>query len=479
MRFPIKTGALAVLAAALGLIAGILLASSGAARKGRAPLRASSSNSATVPGKRRILYWWDPMIGPSSISPKPGISAMGMKLVPVYASNGSTNPGEVTINPAIQQDLAVQTSVVGVGPLHKTVRTVGYFRQATPVDFAVTPRVNGWIGTLYASTNGTALRKGDPLFTLYSPQLLAAQEELLAAAKDSTLAGRTHDPNSIVEARRIYQSIRRRLIYLGVSAGQIERIVERHKAQEYLRFLSPVSGVLARVSVRQHSFVKAGRPVMRIELLSTLWLDAKVYDSQLPWLRLGERMRVRVAAEPGRSLKGRIFFIDPNEDPRTHTVTVRARFANPDGQLRPGMYALVDILTRPIEQTLLAPASAIIHTGTGEVALVAEGKGRFVPRAVRTGLTGSDGMVQIRAGLKAGERVVTSGQFLIDVESNMNELTSKLTAGAHPRGRTAAPGTRDAAISDMNVPPATKSHGRETHLPAKGEGGQRALTPGG
>ncbi|EQD55097.1 efflux transporter, RND family, MFP subunit, partial [mine drainage metagenome] len=168
--------------------------------------KAATSATAATQGKRKILYYWDPMVGPSSISPKPGIGAMGMKLVPVYVSEGATRPGEVLINPAIQQDLAVETSSVHFGPLHKTVRTVGYFRQATPGSYAVTMRVDGWIGTLYASTDGTAIRKGDPLFTLYSPQLLAAEEELLAAAKGSALAAGRHKAGSIRGAQKIYQS---------------------------------------------------------------------------------------------------------------------------------------------------------------------------------------------------------------------------------------------------------------------------------
>ena len=452
MKRSIATGILVTVAAGAGLISGVMLASGGKVSKEPAPGAATPAATVAAQGKRKILYWWDPMVGPSSISPKPGISAMGMKLVPVYASRGRQSPGEVTISPAIEQDLAVQTSPVRFGPLEKTVRTVGYFRQATPVSYVVTMRVSGWVGTLYATTDGTAIRKGDPLFTLYSPQLLAAEEELLASAQNSTLAARTHDPRSVVQAQRLYQSIRRRLIFLGVSAAQLDRIVARRKAREYLTFLSPVSGYLGRVSVRQKSFIKSGQMVMRIEQLSTVWLDAKVYDSQLPWVRPGEPMQARIAADPGRTFEGRIFFIDPNEDPRTHTVTVRARFANPIGLLRPGMYALVNIASTPFKNILLAPASAIIHTGTGEVALVAKGKGRFVPRNVTTGLIGNNGRVQVLSGLRAGEEVVTSGQFLIDVESNMNELTAKFTA----RGRSpkqVAPDVKG-AMPGMKMPPA-------------------------
>ena len=368
---------------------------------------------------------------------------MGMALVPVYASGSKAgNPGEVTIDPAVEQNLAVETSIVRFGALHQTVRTVGYVRQATPVVTAVTLRTNGWIGTLYATTNGTAIRKGDPLFTLYSPQLLAAEEEMLAAAHNVALAARTRDEDALAEARRILQSIRMRLVHLGVSAGQLDRIAADRKAQEYLTFLSPVSGYLAEVGIRQQSFIKNGETVMRIAPLNHVWLDAQVYDNQLRWLRLGQILQAHLAADPGHVLEGRIFFISPDEDPQTHTVTVRARLENPDGFLRPGMYALVDVLTTPLERGLLAPASAIIHTGTSEVALLAEGNGRFVPRKVTTGLSGSDDLVQVLSGLQAGDHVVTSGQFLIDVESNMNEVTAKFTAKGQASGAGALAGRK-------------------------------------
>ena len=464
-------GIAVALGAGAGLITGAMLLSNGRTPAKKAVTQAVFSGTPSTRVKRRILYWWDPMIGPSSISPKPGVGAMGMKLVPVYASGGGTRPGEVTISPAIEQDLAVETSTVHVGSLHKTVRTVGYFRQATPVSYVVTLRVSGWIGTLYATTDGTAVRKGDPLFTLYSPQLLAAEEELLAAGQNRALAARSAEPHLLAQARRVYESLRRRLIYLGVSPAQLERIVARGKAQEYLTFLSPVSGYLAQVSVRQRSFIKSGRPVMRIEQLGTVWLDAKVYDNQLPWVRLGQWMQARTAAAPGRVLEGRIFFIDPEENPRTHTVTVRARVANPGGLLRPGMYALVDVLTTPVRQTLLAPASAIIHTGTGEVALLAVGHGRFVPCKVSTGLTGG-GWVQVLSGLEAGQRVVTSGQFLIDVESNMNEVTAKLTAGGGSIKHHGGSGAKDAASPVMKSPAAAGRPPRAAKAAAAASAGE-------
>ncbi len=430
---------LVVLAAGAGLLAGVLLVSRS---RGRKTPRALPANPSAAQPKRKILYWWDPMLGPSSISPTPGVSAMGMKLVPVYAPAPTRRAGEVRINPAIEQDLGVQTSPVQIGTLHKTVRTVGYFREATPQSYAVTVRTSGWIGTLYASTDGTVIHRGDPLFTLYSPTLLAAEEELLAAAKNRVRAGHAHDAEAVAEARRVERSIRQRLVYLGVSAAEVDRIVSQRKTQEYVTFVSPVSGDLGQVSVRQRSFIRSGRSVMRIDQLRTVWLDAHVYDNQLPWLRLGETLHARVAADPGRVLNGTIFFIDPDEDPRTHTVTVRARFANPDGVLRPGMYALVNIQTTPLKKTLLVPSSAIIHTGTGDVVLVAMGGGRFVPRKIVTGVSG-DGQMQVLAGLETGEEVVTSGQFLIDVQSNMSELATKLMARGpaqrHPKHESARP----------------------------------------
>ncbi len=440
-----RTLVVVLLAAGLGALLGGWYAGGSSKPARNMGSRQAPAAAAPIDSTRKVLYWWDPMLGPSSISPKPGISSMGMALVPVYASEDKAgNPGDVTIDPAIEQNLAVQTSTVRLGILRKTVRTVGYVRLATPIITAVTLRTSGWIGTLYATTNGTAIRKGDPLFTVYSPQLLAAEEEMLAAARNAALAVRTHDANAIAEARRILHSIRMRLIYLGVSPEQLDRVAADGKAREYLTFLSPVSGYLAKIGIRQKSFIKAGETVMRIDRLNHVWLDAQVYDNQLRWLRLGQVLRAHLAADPGHVLEGRIFFIAPDEDPQTHTVTVRARLENPGGFLRPGMYALVDIATTPLERSPLAPESAIIHTGTGEVTFLAQGRGRFVPRKVITGLSGDGGLIQVLSGVQPGDRVVTSGQFLIDVESNMNEVAAKFRAGAQ------APGGK--AMAEMKMP---------------------------
>lgn len=460
MKRAVTMSIAALAVASIGWVGGMMWAARETGRSSAAVERPVATMAASPQGSGRILYWWDPMIGPSSISPKPGVSAMGMKLVPVYAPHRPGRAGEVTIDPAIEQDLAVQTSRVRMGALHQRIRTVGFVRQATPISYAVVTRVDGWIGTLYASTDGTAVQQGEPLLTLYSPQLLAAEEELLAAANHSERARRSGDADSVREASHIYQAIRHRLIYLGVSGTELDQIVAQRRAKQYLTFLSPVSGYLAHIAVRQKSFVKSGQTIMRIEQLRSVWLDAKVYENQMPWVRLGQLMQARTAADPGRTLQGRIFFIDPNEDPRAHTVTVRARLGNSAGLLRPGMYALVEILTTPLNNVLLAPASAVIHTGTGEVALVALGHGRYAPRAVRTGLSGSHGVVQILSGLKDGEHVVTSGQFLIDVESNMSELTGKLTAGAAGRQSADASAPASRMSGTRRAPAATSGSAR-------------------
>ncbi len=436
MNRTVIAGVFVILAGVGGLIAGLFLAS-GSGSLGSAPATngAKAGGSSASFGKtaakvdkpkRKILYYWDPMVGPASISPKPGISSMGMALIPVYApSSGTGTPGEVTVDPAMVQDMGIQTAKVTLGLLQKTIRTVGYLRRVAPIRYAVTLRVSGWIGKLYATTNGIAIKKGDKLFTLYSPELLAAQQELVAAEK-SLRANSSQTPDDApYAAHALITSIENRLRYLGVSAGQITALERTLKPKEYVTFFSPAAGFLANIKVRQKSRVLLGSRVMQIVNLSRVWLDTQVYDNQLPWVRMGQKVTAAIAAFPGRKFMGKIIFIDPNENPENHTTTIRIVLRNASGFLRPGMYALADIHTQPVRHAILIPRRAVINTGTGEITFVEVSHGHFDPVKVITGLTGEHGLVQVLSGVGPGQKVLTSGQFAIDVESQLSAIKAR------------------------------------------------------
>ncbi|NNM88850.1 MAG: efflux RND transporter periplasmic adaptor subunit [Phycisphaerae bacterium] len=391
-------------------------------------------SAAARSSQRKILYWWDPMVGPSSISKMPGISSMGMKLIPVYGSTTKSAPaGRVRVNPVMAQNMGIQTATVREGVLRKTIRTVGYLQAAAPNRWSINLRTDGWIGKLYATTNGTAVRKGQKLFTLYSPAIVTAEEELIAARKSAIALQKSRELGATREAEELLRSIEHRLKFLGVNGSQIQNIQETLHAQTYITFYSPSTGTLTDVQVEQKSFVKSGTTIMRIENLETVWLNVRVLDNQLSWIRRGERVTSTFAALPGRTFTGKLIFIDRYENSRFHNTTVRIVLNNRLGQLRPGMYALAEIHTTPVPRCLLVPRVAVMNMGTGKLVFVEVSPGHFDPVAVKTGLRGGRGVVQVFSGLKKGQKVVTNGQFLIDVESQLNQIKARFIPQVSPK----------------------------------------------
>ena len=390
------------------------------------PQGTANIQAAAAKPKRKVLYWWDPMVGPASISPKPGISSMGMALIPVYApASGASISGEVRVDPAMVQDMGIQTQEVTIGPLSRLVRTVGYLRVPAPQRYSVTIRAGGWIGKLYATTNGAVIRKGQKLFTLYSPSIVAAENELIAAQQSLLAARKIGNSGVVRDTRELRTSVEMRLDYLGVSKSQVKKIEHSLRPITFVCFYSPATGYLVDVKVQQKSRIDAGITAMRIENLKSLWLDIYIYENQIPWVHMGQSVTARIAAFPGRTFTGKIIFIDPFESPANHTVAVRIVLDNASHDLRPGMYALADIRTQPVQHAILAPRSAIINTGTGELAFVEVSNGHFDPVTVKTGLTGEHGLVQILSGLGPSQKVLTSGQFAIDVESQLNAIKAR------------------------------------------------------
>ncbi len=389
------------------------------------PLRDESDDAGTVGAKRKILYYWDPMLGPSSIAHAPGKSGMGMDLVPVFEDAQSGGPS-VRIDPTIVQNMGVRTAEVTRGPLDVTVRAVGMLEVPEPAVHEVNLKVAGWIERLYADTEGMHIHKGEPLFDLYSPDLEVAQEELIGAAK--TVNAADHGASNAIrfELRSMLDLAEQKLRLWGIADQDIDAVAAAMKARPAITFRSPVDGDLVEKMVVEGSAVQAGMKLMRIEDHSKLWLNAQVYEAQMTSVSLGQRVDAAVDGVPGKTFNGPIMFISPHVDHMTRTLTVRVQFDNPTHQLRPGMYATANIVTRPVANTILAPREAVIDTGTRQIAFVAEPGGHFNPRNVRVGLTGDGDRVEILEGLAPGEVVVTSGQFLMDVESRTTEAIDKL-----------------------------------------------------
>jgi RND family efflux transporter MFP subunit len=315
---------------------------------------------------------------------------------------------------------------VGRGPLEKTVRTVGTLEVPEPAQYDINLKVSGWITKLYANQEGMHVHKGEPLFDLYSPDLQVAEEELIGAVKSL----KSLDPKASdalrAESRSLIDSARQKLRLWDVADEDIDAIANADNAPETVPFRNPADGDVIDKMVVEGSSVQAGMKIMRIEDHARLWLDAQVYEEDMARVALGQTVEAAVDAMPGKTYTGPITFIYPHLDHMTRTEMVRVTLNNPNHELSPGMYATANIMTRPVPDAVWAPREAVIDTGTRQIAFVALPEGHFDPRKVRMGMMGDDDRVQILEGLAPGEMVVTSGQFLLDVESRTTEAIDKL-----------------------------------------------------
>ena len=367
---------------------------------------------------------WTCSMHPQVIRDKPGICPICfMKLVPVR--KGGDAPGVVHIDPTLTQNMGLRTAAVEEGPISTAVRTVGTFREAEPLRHEVALRVSGWIEKLHAGTEGVRLKKGDPLFDLYSPDLLVAQNELLAAARALKRLPENADALLRADAERLLESSRERLRLLDVPAETIDAVLAAGTARPTITFRSPADGFLLEKDVVQGAAVEASKKLFLIVDLSTLWLDAQIYEPQLAHVAVGRKATARVA---GRDVEGDVVFVSPRIDPQTRTAVARLAFPNADLALKPGLFASVELSIPVAEKAILVPREAVIDTGRRQVAFVAKGQGRFEARNVRMGAEGAGGVVQILSGLAPGETVVVSGQFLLDAESRMREAIRKLSS---------------------------------------------------
>lgn len=389
------------------------------------PVKAPSGQPASQ--ERKVRYWWDPMMTPPYITDRPGKSPMGMDLVPVYEDEVSAGAA-VVIDPVVVQNMGVRTEVVREGPLRAEVRAVGFLEEAEPNQHDVNLRVSGWIERLHANTEGAHLGKGDPLFDLYSPELQVAVDELIAARRARAAAGEGGNDREGRPAALLYTAAVQKLVLLGLTEAQTQRLAQLERAPRTVTFVSPIAGHLVEKKIVEGAAVAAGERVMRIVDHSTLWLDAQVYEKDLPYVSTGQHGRATVQSIAGERFAGEIVFVHPHVDAETRTARVRVEIANPSLRLRPGMYGTVTIDVEISPRALLVPREAVIDTGTRQVAFVSLDHGRFEPRRLSIGSSGSDGMVQVLAGLAPGEAVVTSGQFLLDSESRMKEAVAKFLA---------------------------------------------------
>ncbi|RMG47241.1 MAG: efflux RND transporter periplasmic adaptor subunit [Acidobacteria bacterium] len=385
-------------------------------------------------GERKILFYRNPM-NPTITSPVPMKDEMGMDYVPVYADEvekAATGGAVVTIDPAVVQNMGVVTEKVVRRDLKRPIRTVGYLDYDQEKMVTVTTKYSGFVEKTYVNYIGQEVRKGDPLFEVYSPELVQTEQELLSALEYARrMATAPEDVRR--RAEELLEAARRRLAYWDITEDQIRRLEETGTVFRTLTVTAPSNGVVMK---RMHGLegmaIRPGMDVIHIADLSTLWLTVEVYEDQLAWIDTGSSAHIRLTYFPGEEFSGRVLFVEPQVSEKTRTVRVTLRVPNPSGKLRAGMYAEVEFEPVVVRNAVAVPSYAVIRTGQRDVVIVALGGGRFAPREVELGRRGG-GYIQVISGLQEGEEVVTSAQFLIDSESNLREAIQKMLAasGSH------------------------------------------------
>ncbi|HEX6975393.1 MAG TPA: efflux RND transporter periplasmic adaptor subunit, partial [Vicinamibacterales bacterium] len=387
----------------------------------------SPQHAATVEADHDV--WTCPM-HPEVREPNPGrCPKCGMDLVrastiaapaapaPVAAAPSQEPRSDLTLDTRRRQLVGVRTARVERSPLARTIRASGVVRFDETRQADINVKLDGWIRGLQVDYTGQPIRRGQPLFTLYSPDLLAAENEYLLAlrSRDAMQSSQIADVRD--QAERLVASARQRFDLWDVPAGHAAMIEKTRKATGTFVVTSPVSGFVLEKQAIEGKRVMAGESLYRVADVSTVWIEADLYDVDAPAIRVGSRAEVTLDSQPGSHLTGRAIYIYPYADEKTRTVKVRFQFANRDGRLKPGMLASLE-LTVPLAAGLSIPSDALLDSGTRQIVFLAQGDGYFEPRDVKAGQR-IDGRVQILEGLKEGDEVVSGAAFFVDSESQL------------------------------------------------------------
>jgi Cu(I)/Ag(I) efflux system membrane fusion protein len=411
---------LTVLAIAIAAGGGYWAGQGGHGGPGAAPGQVAADTAPPAPGggERKILYYRNPM-GLPDTSPVPKKDSMGVDYIPVYEGDGPDDTGAVKVSPARLQTLGVKTARAQTAVVDAAVRAVGRVEVDERRIHDVAPRFEGWIERLFVSATGDPVKKGQALFSVYSPELVSAQQELRIAERLSHGAS-AGEPDAVAGAERLAQAARERLRNWNVAPGKGERA--------RVTLVSPVNGVVLEKRAVEGMRFAPGSAIYRIADLSSVWVLADVYEQDLARVKVGETARVTLDAYPGRHFDARVAYLYPTLNAATRTTPVRLELANPDGLLRPGMFAHAELATAGRRPQVTVPRSAVIDSGERQVVFLVQGEGRFKPQAVALGQRDSE-RVEILSGLAEGDEVVVAANFLIDAESN---LKAALAAFSEP-----------------------------------------------
>lgn len=395
----------------------------------------ASAPAAKSPEERRPLYYRSPM-NPAVTSPTPAKDPMGMDFVPVYAEDvaprpaGSPGLAPVELTPEAMRLAGVATEAARMEETGRTIRAAGTVVPDERRTTQVHTRISGWVERLFVNATGQLVKRGQPMLEIYSPELLATQEEYLRARE----ARARFSTSSLEEVRKggedLYEAARRRLDLLGFPEAAFAELERTGKARRTVRLPSPASGFVLEKQVFEGARIEPETPLFRIVDLSRIWLEAALYESDAPSVRLGQAARVSLPSDPAHPRSARVAYLYPALDPATRTLRVRFELANPGLTLKPGMFADVE-LTLASQRQLTIPDSAILATGERRVVFVATAPSRFEPREIELGAR-AGGRAVVLSGLKAGDQVVVRANFLLDSESRLRAALAGRSGGGTP-----------------------------------------------
>ena len=396
---------------------------------------------------KKILYYHDPMV-PGNKFDKPAKSPfMDMMLVPVYADSDGDG-SKVTVSPRVQQNLGVRTAEVVEGTLSPQVAAVGSVAWNERDQVIVQARATGFVERLFVRATLDRVAKGQPLAELYVPEWIAAQEEFLSVRR---MQG--------TDLAVLVDGARQRMRQVGMSEAQIAGVESSGRTQPRFTLVAPIGGVVTELMAREGMTVMPGATLFRINGTGTVWANAEVPESQAALLRVGAKVQARSPAVPGTAFEGRVQALLPEVNTTTRTLKARLELANPGGRLVPGMFVQMQFMDTRAEKALLIPTEAVIQTGKRTVVMIAEENGRFRPADVEIGIE-SDGKTEVKRGLKAGQRVVVSSQFLIDSEASLKGVEARLNVEPAPVAANVAPRhTGSGKIEAITRDAMTLSHG--------------------
>ena len=466
----------AVVLLAVGLAAGYWWGNRAqpAGREQAAPSPTSAA-TASATTERKILYYRNPM-GLPDTSPVPKKDPMGMDYVPVYEGEepaGSANQIKISVDKV--QKLGVRTEPAAMRMLDKVVRAAGRVEVDERRMFAIAPKFEGWIERLYVNVTGQPVSKGQPLFDVYSPDLVTAQREY-EVARDAMKAMKDSGDGAQAGMKQLADSSLARLKNWDISEEQLSALARSGETRRTLTFRSPVSGVVMEKKAMQGMRFMPGETLFQIADLSAVWVVADVFEQDLALVKTGSKAKVTLNAYPGQEFDAKVVYVYPTLKAETRTVPVRFEIANPRQQLKPAMFAQVEIPVMGKGKVLTVPNSAVIDSGTRRIVLVQLGEGRFEPREVKLG-SRSENYVEVMDGVKDGEQVVVAANFLIDAESNLKAAVSGFGHAGH--GTPPAAGTE--AARSQNTPadaPTSAASGNIKPAPEKKPGGVGASAQG-